>query len=77
MDQLEGFKEKTKNPCMQTPKTFVRAQAIVEGTTGFFISEDSYRSKADHLLYVKQIGEYLLVAIPNVNNWIILENNVT
>ena len=43
----------------------------------FFINEGFCRSQADHSSYVKQTGEYLLVAILYVNDLIILASNVT
>ena len=41
-----------------------------------FINEGLCRSQADHLLYIKQMNEYLLVAILYVNDLIILASNV-
>ena len=43
----------------------------------FFINEGFCRSQVDHSLYVKQTGEYLLVAILYVDDLIILASNVT
>ncbi len=43
----------------------------------FFTYEGFSRSQADHSLYVKQTGEYLLIVIIYVDDLIILANNVS
>jgi len=43
----------------------------------FFTHEDFFRSQADHSLYVKQTGEYLLIVIIYVDDLIILASNVS
>ncbi len=42
----------------------------------FFTHKGFSRSQADHLLYVKQTGEYLLIVIIYVDDLIILASNV-
>jgi len=43
----------------------------------FFFHEGFFRSQANHSLYVKQTGEYLLIVIIYVDDVIILASNVT
>jgi len=43
----------------------------------FFTHEGFSRSQADHSLYVKQTGEYLLIVIIYVDDLIILASNVS
>jgi hypothetical protein len=43
----------------------------------FFTHEGFSRSQADHFLYVKQMGEYLLIVIIYVDDLIILTSNVS
>ena len=43
----------------------------------FFINEGFCRSQVDHSLYVKQMGEYLLVAILYVDDFILFSSNIT
>ena len=43
----------------------------------FFTQEGFSRSQADHSLYVKQTGEYLLIVIIYVDDLIILASNVS
>ena len=72
---------KEKKLCMQTQGSFVWAQAIVEDVVPqyrFVLNQQSFcGSQTDHLLYVKQTGEYLLVVIVYMDDLIILASNVT
>jgi len=43
----------------------------------FFTHKGFSKSQADHLLYVKQTGEYLLIVIIYVDDLIILASNVS
>jgi hypothetical protein len=67
--------------CVNSKKTLYRLKQSprtwYHHIDSFFINEGFCRSQADHLLYIKQTGEYFLVAILYVDDLIILASNVT
>jgi len=82
MDQPEGFVQKGKEHlvCKLIKALYGLKQsprAWYHRIDSFFINEGFYRSQADHSLYIKQTGEYILVAILYVDDLIILASHVT
>jgi hypothetical protein len=82
MDQPQGFMQDGKEHLLcklkkslyglkQSPRAWYQCIDM------FFTHEDLFRSQADHSLYVKQTGEYLLIVIDYVDDLIILASNVS
>ncbi len=82
MDQPEGFVQKGKEHLVCKLKKALYGlkqspRAWYHRIDSFFIKEGFCRSQADHSLYIKQTGEYLLATILYVDDLIILASNVT
>lgn len=82
MDQLEGFVQKGKEHlvCKVKKKLYMLKQLLkvwYHHIDSFFINQGFCKCQADDSLYVKQMGEYLLLAILYVGDWIILTTNIT
>ena len=82
MDQPEFFVQKEKKDLVcKLIKTLYRLKqsprAWYQRINSFFINKDFGRSQMNHLLYVKQTSEYLLVTILYVDDLIIFASNIT
>lgn len=82
MDQPEFFVQKEKKDLVcKLIKTLYRLKqsprAWYQRINSFFINKDFGRSQMNHLLYVKQMSEYLLVTILYVDDLIIFASNIT
>ena len=82
MNQLEGFVQEGKEHlvCKLKKALYMLKQSLrayYHCIKSLFINEGFCKSHVDHLLYVKQTCEYLLVAIWYMEDLIILANNVT
>jgi hypothetical protein len=82
MDQPQGFVQDGKEHLMcklkkslyglkQSPRAWYQCIDM------FFTHEGFPKSEADHSLYVRQTGEYLLIVIINVDDLIILASHVS
>jgi len=82
MDQPQGFVQDGKEHLVCKLKKSLYGlkqspRAWYQRIDMFFTHEDFSRSQADHSLYVKQTGEYLLIVIIYVDDLIILASNVS
>ncbi len=82
MDQPQGFVQDGKEHLVcKLKKSLYKfkqsPRAWYQRIDMFFTHEGFSRSQADHLLYVKQTGEYLLIVIIYVDDLIILTSNVS
>jgi hypothetical protein len=82
MDQSQGFVQDGKEHlvCKLKKSLYELKQSSRAGyqhINMFFTHECFSRSQADHSLYVKQTGEYLLIVIIYVDDLIISTNNVS
>jgi hypothetical protein len=82
MDQPEEFVQKGKEHlvCKLIKALYGLKQsprAWYQRIDSFFINEGFCRSHADHSLYIKQTGDYILVTILYVDDLIILSSDVT
>jgi hypothetical protein len=82
MDQSQGFVQDGKEHLVCKLKKSLYAlkqspRAWYQRIDMFFTHEGFFRSQADHSLYVKKMGEYLLIVIIYVDDLNILASNVS
>ena len=81
MNQPEGFVQKDKEHLVcKVIKTLYglkqSPRAWYQRIDSFFINEGFCRSHADHSLFIKQTGDYILVTILYIDDYIILSSDV-